>query len=1061
MHPKDFPRDYQPLQWLGEGSVGNVWLSRHRQSGGHCAIKLLDLSQDRRGSAERSFNREVRAMASLSHPSLVDVYDFGKTDEGSPFVAMEHVAGESLARYLQEPWSWNQLWSFIDELLLGLGHAHAREIIHRDLKPNNILIVPEVEGPSSVKIVDFGIAMETRDAERAHRRIEGTPAYIAPEAAQGEVARVGPWTDLYSVGVILYELLSGRLPFYGRNLLSHHLHTPIPELIVRSDVEAQLGIVPVVYRLLEKSPLNRYHSVAALRQAFRDEGLVGESVAFPLLTQGAGEEDSLMGFDSEIGLMSYESLDDGPSTIRELVPMSGASGVALFHLRPPPLVGRVAAQHQLELAAEEVLRERSPRVVLVEGAAGLGKSRLVSLLKTRLEEAGLMRPLHLRIEPQTRGDALRRAVLRFLGAPLADHAQRDTILDFHFSDPAERALVMEALWPEEGDLELESRPQIAAELLTIISRGRPFLFWADDAHWSPEGRVLRLIQQLAARRDLPLLLLITLRPTERKTVKALRRYLSNQEFSRYIRLEPIPHDVLAPALSALSELPPGLVELACEKAKGNPLIAVEAVRGYLDQQGLAHAPMDPSDVLRQRIERASKQERGGELRSLLARSTLLGRSFTLKPLLKLAAIGGDPQAPALTGDRDLVISLLDRAVSSGLIQEHAQRFRYAHDLLRVELRNLALKLPNWGALNLATAELRRSRAEQDEMGIEMEMVARHSWAGGEKLRALQEGEESLRRLIKNGLMGNATSLVRRLLSWEEELEVMELNVLGELLLMGGRAADHAGHHAEASKHILRAISLASDHKLHALGGEATSLMAMSALRADEIQEARRWSQESLAFLSSCEEPAARSEIFYMLGQLRFHEGDFGEAEEAFEDSFEEASRQPELLEARLRARLALARISRQREQLERAEQSFRRIQEDALNAGLEVLMLETKLELGLCAWRRSDAQAALQAFTEVRQAARGNLFFLEFHAAIGEAWAHVADRSWDRAQMSLLQAESLRVDVRYRDEELEQLRLSIKVLARHHQRLDLLSQLDRLSDLSLNKTTHQSEQLLL
>ena len=155
--------------------------------------------------------------------------------------------------------------------------------------------------------------------------------------------------------------------------------------------------------------------------------------------------------------------------------------------------------------------------------------------------------------------------------------------------------------------------------------------------------------------------------------------------------------------------------------------------------------------------------------------------------------------------------------------------------------------------------------------------------------------------------------------------------------------------------------------------------------------------------------------------------------------------------------LALARIARQREQLERAEQAFERIQGDALDAGLEVLTLETKLELGLCAWRREDTQGALQAFSEVRKAARGNLFFLEFYAALGEAWAYVTTQEWDRAQISLFQAESLRADVRYRNEELEQLRLSIKAWARHYQRLDLLSQLERLSDLSLNRTTHQSD----
>ena len=101
MTPKDFPQDYKAVRWLGEGSVGDVWLAEHRETGGHCAIKLLYTQGDTRGSAERSFNREVRAMAKLSHPSVIEVYDFGRTEKGSPFVAIEHVPGQSLGSYVK------------------------------------------------------------------------------------------------------------------------------------------------------------------------------------------------------------------------------------------------------------------------------------------------------------------------------------------------------------------------------------------------------------------------------------------------------------------------------------------------------------------------------------------------------------------------------------------------------------------------------------------------------------------------------------------------------------------------------------------------------------------------------------------------------------------------------------------------------------------------------------------------------------------------------------------------------------------------------------------------
>ena len=216
----DFPHGYTPERELGEGSMGQVWLARVAENDGHCAVKVLNLRNDRKGSAERSFNREVRAMARLEHPGIIQVFDFGRTQMGSPFVAMEYVSGSALNPYMRGSWTWGQLWNVLNELLTALAHAHAREIVHRDLKPGNVIVIPDASGPGSVKLADFGIALAISEAQKADRRIEGTPAYIAPEAASGSVADIGPWTDLYSLGVMLFEILTGDLPYRGRHLLS-------------------------------------------------------------------------------------------------------------------------------------------------------------------------------------------------------------------------------------------------------------------------------------------------------------------------------------------------------------------------------------------------------------------------------------------------------------------------------------------------------------------------------------------------------------------------------------------------------------------------------------------------------------------------------------------------------------------------------------------------------------------------------------------------------------------------------------------------------------------------
>ena len=1059
MTPKDFPQEYKAVRWLGEGSVGDVWLAEHIETGGHCAIKILHTEGDNKGSAERSFNREVRAMAKLSHPSVIEVYDFGRTTQGSPYVAIENVPGHSLGSYVKGSWTWPQLWGVIDGILSGLNHAHSRELIHRDLKPNNILVTPMVAGLGAIKIVDFGIALTTDDASRVGRRIEGTPAYIAPEAAQGQIASIGPWTDLYSFGVILYEILTGRLPFYGRNLLNHHQHTPPPELKIRSEVDAPAGLLPIVTKLLNKFPSERYLNVTALRKDL--EQLPIADRIEPLLPIEE-DEDSYLDFsmDGSIDFSMDEPLEHLGSGGEVLQPMSSMVGVGLFHLRPPPLVGRKSSQEELEIAAQEVLEKHSPRVVLIEGEAGLGKSRLVDWLRARIEEWGLMQVCIVRSEPQRSGGGLRQAILRMLGAPQATTQQADLVLQARFKSEAAIQNARSALWPEsdtslseqERGLDLESRPRVAVQLLCDLAQGQPLMFWADDAHWSPEGRILRIFNLLSAEQGQAFLLIATLRPTQRRTVRSMRRALLGQG-GRLISLQPVPIQTLATSLSALVKLPDGLVELACAHSHGNPLIAVEAVRGYLRDQGIASEPLDPSDVLRQKIEQASEGDLGGELKSMLVRSTLLGRSFTLKTLSALCEVGGDPQAPKLTGDLDLLQLLVDRGLHAGLLKEQRQRFTYAHDLIRTELKNLAPQLENWGDLNLKTAELRMKRAESDNTGVELEMVARNYWAGGLKNLALETGLESLKRLVQSGLMGHATSVTRRLLNWDDRLKLLSDFDRGELCLMGGEAATHAGHHAEAEGFITSALELAKREKLFDLGAKGNVQMGLSFLQADRPDKAGYYFEEAQELIGFCQFKETLSVVYFGLGQWALSREDEIEAIEHFEESLSHALDHPDLLTYQLAARVSLAKITRSQGLIDRAEKAFNKIYQDALDAQLEVHSLEARLGLGLCAWRRSDPDTALPYFAEVRKSARGNLFYVEFFAAIGEAWAYALQQNWDKAQMALIQAETLRIDVPHRERELDELRQAMRDYALHCKRLDLISQIDRLSDLSYSGST--------
>ncbi|MGK0361290.1 MAG: hypothetical protein ACI9U2_003608 [Bradymonadia bacterium] len=1040
MLPDDFPTGYEPIRELGAGSMGIVWLAYNASAKGHCAVKVLNLANDRRGSAERSFNREVRAMARLSHPSVVEVHDFGRTPQGSPFLAMEYVPGASLHAYSRGSWTWPQLWTLLDGLLTGLGHAHARELVHRDLKPGNVLILPHQAGPSAVKLVDFGIALAESDAAQAQRRIEGTPAYIAPEAASGDVAAIGPWTDLYALGVILFEILTGDVPFHGRHLLAHHQRSPLPEIEVRDAVKAPSGLVSVVERLLAKSPTQRLRSVAEVRTALY------QAVGDPPAPEPLGAAPRVV------------SWDDEPLTDHlTLKPLKGATGPALFHLRLPPLVGRRKAQGILRDAAEDVLAGKGPRVVLIEGEAGMGKSRLAGWLREWLDEEGLMRTLLMRSEPQTReGGGLRQAVLRFVGAPTASRSNADHQLAAALPDSQRRQNAIDVLWPS-ASMDSETRIKQAAWLIRDLAGTQPFMLWADDVQWSPEGRALRLIHRLARRTEsLNLLFILTLRPSDRSTVKAARRALRGLPVTRLIRLTPLSPEVLAPALESLAPLPPGIAEGASLQASGNPLYALEAVRAYLESEGLATAPTDPSAVLRQRIERATGPDAPG-LRSALARATMLGRSFTTQPLAYLCGVDGDPDAE-LDGSVEQVEGLLEVAAAAGLVREQGPaRWRFSHDLVRAQFKVICQALPNWPALNLACAELKQGQLEIDHTGIEVEVVARHLWAAKKRAEALTLGQDGLRKLHSGGLMGHATSFARRLIKWDDAAHLLEPADRARLHLMGSEAAEHAGQPDEADRHANAAVGVATRHDLSAMGARAASRLGTLRLRADDDGEAERWLWEAVRFARRADLPEARSSTYLLLGSLYQHREELDLAQTAYQNGYE-AALDGDLESDALKARLAIARLDRLDGDLGRATEAFEEVASDAQKSGLEVIGLEARLELGLCAWTDDDPGAAHSIFEDVRRGARGNLFGLEFYASLGAAWALAAQAKWTEAELVLMQAEDLRFDVHLHDAEAELMRRGLRDLAVAHRRHDLVRRIDKLD--VMVRPTHDGSQTL-
>jgi serine/threonine-protein kinase len=232
---------YCLLYELGRGAMGSVWLADHLTLRAQVVVKLIDPLLATSHEALRRFEREARAAASLRSPNVVQVLDFG-IDGDTPYLVMEHLTGESLGTRLAErgPLSPHHTWLVVSQIGRAMTRAHAEGFVHRDLKPDNIFLVDE-EPDFFVKVLDFGIAKALEGAESRHAAaltqpgtVLGTPHHMSPEQAQGR--DVDARSDLWSLGIIAFECVTGRLPFDGSSLpalLSSICHDPI---VVPSDV---------------------------------------------------------------------------------------------------------------------------------------------------------------------------------------------------------------------------------------------------------------------------------------------------------------------------------------------------------------------------------------------------------------------------------------------------------------------------------------------------------------------------------------------------------------------------------------------------------------------------------------------------------------------------------------------------------------------------------------------------------------------------------------------------------------------------------------------------------
>src|SRR5512133_2505564 len=261
---------------VGQGGMGRVYRARHLTLDRPVVLKMLHKAYSSDPQIVQRFQREARAASRLDHPNSIAVLDFGEADDGTLFMAMEYLGGKDLGRVLAEefPLGEPRIARIGAQILSALAEAHARGIVHRDLKPENVMVEPRRGEPDFVKVLDFGIAKITAPGANEPKLTQaglvcGTPEYMSPEQARG--ADIDLRSDLYSMGVILYQLTTGALPFASDTpvgyLTKHLSEQPVPARDRNPEVEVSPALDAVIARALEKDPAARFASADEMRAA--------------------------------------------------------------------------------------------------------------------------------------------------------------------------------------------------------------------------------------------------------------------------------------------------------------------------------------------------------------------------------------------------------------------------------------------------------------------------------------------------------------------------------------------------------------------------------------------------------------------------------------------------------------------------------------------------------------------------------------------------------------------------------------------------------------------------
>ncbi len=692
----ELPKHFDIQEYIGQGGMGRVFLVHDKQNDRQAAVKVIFDHLASEMDKIRRFDREYRFMLRLSHPNVVQVYDYGRTN-GKPYIVMEYVRGKILSEWMK----WNgepihrhmnkkevhkKLVSAMLQVLQALNYIHSLNIIHRDVKPGNIMVTED----GTAKVMDFGVARDlSSNSMLTGELIVGSPAYLSPEKIKGSA--LGPESDLYAVGVLLYKLCVGCIPFDDDSMIemamSHMHRAPMPALELNSQIPETLNWI--IMKLLEKEPENRFRTADELAEVIRRW-------------------------------------------------IQGKSADAL--LRKEEIQKTVTAKRRIYLSGRErriyrgiVQDAQNRNHIVITGEQGIGKTTLADFMKTAARQEGY--------------DVLSINCLRYplssfdlLGNLLSGLFKRaEKYLSDVFEDFCRlHGAIIQKLFPAfnfnvtsydalTGFSELSGQEHrrflfdSLTHLIKSYTEKRRLAVFIDNFQWADSdsidffNHIMQKVKQFGrayARSFLPprffLCIACRLDSSDEQTEVKRKIDLLQQEFSFVpIKLERLTKTQIRNFLVELlgsENIPEALLNKVMKESEGVPLYIHEMLKQYKDEGVLVptengwrfNQKMSTSsltgklrDILDERFLKLTEEQK-----RLLEFASVIGRSFDFEMLKKLSGM-----------DESLMLDRLEEVILAGIIAErreadeyrldfHHSKFRdyFYENLLRARKRKLHLKL---------------------------------------------------------------------------------------------------------------------------------------------------------------------------------------------------------------------------------------------------------------------------------------------------------------------------------------------------------------------------------